>query len=233
MKELIEKLEWDSSFFGYQVGKMILDIDNFNKEEFKKEAINYKLVYAYCNEIVNDEEFKLVDEKVTFFQKIKMNKISLSKKNKIRSFDLNQDDLTSLIELGVESGIYSRFKIDSTFSNNEFERLYREWILNSINYKLSFEVLIAVDGENRLLGFITIGALNEKTSEIGLIAVSKEARGRGLAKELINSAINESIKRGYENIEVVTQKNNLPAMNLYFKTNFFEKELVRIYHYWN
>ena len=156
---LIKKLDWDSSFFGYKVGLMILDTVSFNKEDFKKEAITYKLVYLYCNEIINDEEFKLVDEKVTFYKKIKTNEISLLKIHKIKSFDLDQDDLTSLIELGLQSGVYSRFNVDTTFSNNEFERLYREWILNSINYKLSFEVLIAVDGNNRLLGFITTNNL--------------------------------------------------------------------------
>ena len=82
MKNLIKKLDWDSSFFGYEVGKVILDKDNFRKEEFKKKAIDYKLVYVYSNEIVDDEKFKLVDEKVTFFQGIKNIDFPLSKNNK-------------------------------------------------------------------------------------------------------------------------------------------------------
>ena len=62
---LIKKLDWDSSFFGYKVGLMILDTVSFNKEDFKKEAITYKLVYLYCNEIINDEEYEPAYETFT------------------------------------------------------------------------------------------------------------------------------------------------------------------------
>ena len=93
--------------------------------------------------------------------------------------------------------------------------------------------MISVNEHNKILGFITIGELNKQTSEIGLIAVSKDARGKGLARELINSAIIESINRGYESIEVVTQKGNTPAINLYLNTDFRKKKNINIYHYWN
>ncbi|QTE22514.1 GNAT family N-acetyltransferase [Polaribacter cellanae] len=233
---MIKKLDWDSNFFGYQIGKtVILKESSFDFEIFKRRSIKYKLIYIYSEKKQNLENFELLDRKVTFYQELAKYKQPFLKKHDItiKSFDSRTDNLDSLINLSIESGIYSRFNLDKKITNSNFERLYREWVLNSINGKLAFEVFVAKNVLGNLIGFITLGKINEDVSEIGLIAVDKNERGKGVAQTLIERAIQESILLGYKKIEVVTQKDNIPAMKLYSRAGFLEKETTYIYHYWN
>ena len=47
---MIQRLDWDSDFFGYEVGKLeIVDIINFNFDVFKNEAKKFKLVCVFSN----------------------------------------------------------------------------------------------------------------------------------------------------------------------------------------
>lgn len=235
MKNSIIKLEWDSNFFGYNVGKIVIsDPKYFNKLEFQSEIENYNLIYVYSKHEVNINGFKLVDEKVTFSQNLSnLKNIGNEFDKEIRIFNENQDQLNDLKELAIESGVYSRFNIDKNFSNNEFQKLYNEWILNSLSKKNVFNVFVCLNDDKKIIGFITVGEKTKNTSLIGLIAVKKEARGMGVAKQLILKAIQESIKKNYKEMEVITQEDNLAAMELYKKTNFQIKNKINIYHFWN
>ena len=96
-----------------------------------------------------------------------------------------------------------------------------------------FNVFVCLNDDKKIIGFITVGEKTKNTSLIGLIAVKKEARGMGVAKQLILKAIQESIKKNYKEMEVITQEDNLAAMELYKKTNFQIKNKINIYHFWN
>ena len=224
-----------SNFFGYNVGKIVIsDPKYFNKLEFQSEIENYNLIYVYSKHEVNINGFKLVDEKVTFSQNLSnLKNIGNEFDKEIRIFNENQDQLNDLKELAIESGVYSRFNIDKNFSNNEFQKLYNEWILNSLSKKNVFNVFVCLNDDKKIIGFITVGEKTKNTSLIGLIAVKKEARGMGVAKQLILKAIQESIKKNYKEMEVITQEDNLAAMELYKKTNFQIKNKINIYHFWN
>ena len=54
-----------------------------------------------------------------------------------------------------------------------------------------------------------------------------------IGKQLIKEAILRSYNAGFSEIQVVTQMNNLAAMNLYQSSNFNIKEITNIYHIWN
>lgn len=227
---LIERVPWDSDFFGFEVGKFTVD-KIFDFASFENEAKKYRLVYIFSDCILEGENLKLVDKKVIFNQSIPLS-IGLSNYNKIESFNSNLHDLDQLINLTLQSGIYSRFYTDENFKSNEYKKLYTEWILNCINGKLSFDILISVSN-SKILGFCTISKKNNALADIGLVAVDKEARGKGLATELIYRAMQLAVNKSLKSIQVVTQLNNLPAVKLYTKTNFKVKKITNIYHYWN
>ena len=170
MKNSIIKLEWDSNFFGYNVGKIVIsDPKYFNKLEFQSEIENYNLIYVYSKHEVNINGFKLVDEKVTFSQNLSnLKNIGNEFDKEIRIFNENQDQLNDLKELAIESGVYSRFNIDKNFSNNEFQKLYNEWILNSLSKKNVFNVFVCLNDDKKIIGFITVG---EKTKNTSLIVM--------------------------------------------------------------
>lgn len=222
----IKHLEWDSDFFELSVGSIhIEDEDDFLKEELNK----YDLVYIFSqNENLN---FKLTDRKVTY--KLR----GLQKKETPNFIEIdyychNETAYEELLNLALQSGEYSRFKIDSAFNNNDFVRLYTEWINNSINKTLASHIIIKKQ-DKKIVGFATLSKKNETLADIGLVAVDENYRGQGIAKELILKTISVAKSIGYDDMQVVTQLDNIPANILYKKFGFKEDSIINIYHYWN
>ena len=226
---MIEKIDWDSSFFGYNVGKTtITTIDDINTL-LKNLHNQYKLVYVFSKFIIENSNFKLVDKKVTFKKKITNsnntdlnNTIELYKKD---NFNKGNKQIETLAYL---SGKYSRFKTDINFKNNEFKKLYKIWITDHIKKN---KKIIIKKHNNIISGFI-LYSISEETIYIELISVSEQFQGKGIGSELIEEIEKIGVNSGSKYIEVVTQGENIPAVNLHKKNNFELINSVLIYHYW-
>ncbi|PPA71143.1 GNAT family N-acetyltransferase [Jeotgalibacillus proteolyticus] len=93
------------------------------------------------------------------------------------------------------------------------------------------EALVAVDRNNILLGAIWYrlfsseepgyGFVNEATPEIGM-AVTKEARGKGLGSLLMKEAIRLAQEQGYSALSLSVDPENVHAVMLYKKYGFTE-----------
>jgi len=219
---MIEFLEWDSSFFSMKIGKVFLN-ENINLLEKEND---YDLIYLYSDR--DDLPFPLVDEKVTF-EIENLNNITVCTDDNIQLFN-EDDNYSELLNLSFQSGEYSRFKNDKNFKNGEYEKLYKEWIDKSISKEIAREILV-YKINNKIAGFTTLGVKND-ISEIGLVGVDKNYRGKGIGISLINTTINKAKFYGSNSIQVVTQLNNLPAVNLYSKAGFKIKNIKYIYHIW-
>lgn len=233
--ESIKRLDWDSKFFGYEVGKVLIsDFEDFDYSKFKKDSINFKLVYVFAQQRLNEyNKLKLVDEKVTFHREIPSTvTVNTRCDYSITSFIKEIHDINALRQLALESGIYSRFNVDNHFDNNEFKNLYLHWINNSVKGKLALDTIIVVD-HNDILGFATLTEKTTKCADIGLVAVDQTSRGKGVGLNLICEAIKRARNLGYQFVQVVTQKANIPAVRLYEKAEFKIKDITYIYHYWN
>ena len=235
MKEqyTIERLDWDSEFFGYKVGKITInDSLSFDNSSFIDAAKNYKLVYVMSENEIFDAPFKFVDKKITFSQTIGNRELIQRDFDFIRSFNPLTDSLSELVHLAYESGEYSRLNIDSNFSNNEFKRLYKEWLIKSVNNSIDYDVYVYIGDSNKIIGFISLAVQRKGVSEIVLIAVAGSERGKGIARKLVNKAINQTKLNNFKKIEVVTQGINTPALSLYTNTGFKTTTTIYIYHYW-
>lgn len=226
----IERLEWDSNFFGYEVGTMYINcLDTLNWEVFFEQAKKYKLVYVFSKQTLNDSRFKLVDGKVIFYQEIKGKNIE--RDITIESYNDKLHDYEQIRQLALESGVYSRFFLDQNFKSNEYIRLYSRWIENAVNRVNTFDVIVATK-DNNIIGFSTLNKKSDVLSDIGLVSVSKEFRGLGIGKKIINESIWRAKQSGYEEIQVATQLENVAAMHLYTSTDFKIKTITNIYHFW-
>ena len=66
---MIKKLKWDSEFFGYDVGKVVIEENQVvSEQELIKESYPFKLVYIFSDIKLDFKHFKskLVDIKITF-----------------------------------------------------------------------------------------------------------------------------------------------------------------------
>jgi dTDP-4-amino-4,6-dideoxy-D-galactose acyltransferase len=228
---MIEKLEWDSDFFGYPVGQIQIekpDLENISNAI--KNSIEFKLIYLISPQRIDFSVagLKLVDIKTRLRKQIK-SKPDYSFQ-KIHEYTGGEDD--QLKNLALQSGIYSRFKRDSNFINGEFEKLYLKWISDSINKTIADKVIVYKEPGSCCNGFVTLKFKNN-FSEIGLIAVDEKSRGKGAAKSLLAFTDHQTIKEGLNKIEVVTQFENLPARKLYEKAGYEIISKKYIYHLWN
>lgn len=232
----IVPLEWDSQFFGYPVAKISFGKDEAGKLENVFQQINsenIRLTYLFVNpddreinKLILKKGCLLADQKVVF---AKTTEKHYNFKNTISEFQ--ETEMTEkILSLALISGIYSRFRIDKNFINNEFERLYTEWVSNSINKTIACETLVAMEGSN-FIGITTLGEESDY-ADIGLVAVDENHRGQGIGYDLIHTADNHAFDRGFEKIKVVTQLKNNEACNLYKKCDFQIESITNIYHYW-
>jgi len=217
---MIQYLDWDSDFFGFKIGKLtISDTDKILTcvDEFKK----FDFVYIFSTTPLNIT-VPLIDIKVTFQKYTQKNEVS----TKVEEFQSHLHSYQELLELAYQSGHDSRFLKDPFFGPTAFQRLYKKWIDNAIADEFT-KVLVYVE-QNKLIGFVTYTIKNDGVS-IGLIAVSKEAQGKGVGKKLIDvveTNLSEDIT-----LTVSTQKTNVGACNFYPKLGFEILSTQYIYHY--
>lgn len=217
---MITALPFDSSLFGYAVGKYLAD-EGWSEPEFLEAAKSYKLVYLFSDEALDFSSSQIfpVDIRLTFFKNLKR-----LNTNTQEIYPYSGALTESLLNLALESGVYSRFHTDPRFINQEFEKLYQLWIEKALAQQ---EVLIAEDQA----GFVTC-AVSEDNAQIGLIAVQKGQRGKGWGKKLIQTAENLAILKGAQAMTIGTQASNLPASALYHSIGYQVVQRQFIYHYW-
>ncbi len=225
---VIEKLQWDTDFFGYEVARAI-DFTGTTEEVIEINQYPAKLMYVFAEHAMEHlpANFFLADEKVVFKQKLQTHLVApLVQTEIIELFEPNEP----LVALAIQSGLYSRFKVDAKFKNQEFERLYTKWIENSFDASKNARVFGYIS-EEKLLGFVTLGFKNN-IPDIGLIAVDEQARGMGIGSKLLHYLYAFLMHEQQQELTVTTQGKNLPAMAFYQK-NFFEVfSTTYIYHVW-
>jgi len=129
-----EYLAWDSNFFNCQVGRLPVKPAELIDEEILND---FDLVYLIIeNEITPaqkrffEERAFFADEKLTYEKKITT---LIKPDDNIFSWPSDQKINDSVLEIGIESGEFSRFKTDPSISNEKFVELYKTWIINSAN----------------------------------------------------------------------------------------------------
>ena len=226
---MIEKLQWDSEFFGFSVGKVFIETpETLNEEAFVMAAAAYKLVYVFTHEPLNYSRFALpADVKLTFQKSLILDQFEVSP----QYFDVNKHDFADLKRLAFQSGEFSRFRTDSGFDSTDFYRLYEIWIKKSL--ESSHSVVLVEEVENKLAGFVSLDFNDSETATIGLIAVDEEMRGKGVGQKLMAQAENAALKEAKKQIRVATQQKNALATVFYKRQGYTLADQIIIYHYWN
>lgn len=226
----IIQLKWDTDFFGYKVGKLLLNDNNLDENLLINN--DFKLIYLFSNDPLSEDLVKkhnlfLSDEKIDL-----ITNVSNLTDNKFENENLVELNILddNLLDLTFQSGHFSRFKIDSNFKNNEFETLYTAWIEQSISHENADKV-IGFSINNKVVGFITF-VLKNNMFDIGLIAVNEQHRSLKIGKQLLAFVFNYSLSKKVDFVTVTTQNKNQGALNFYLKNGFLINKTTYIYHLW-
>jgi dTDP-4-amino-4,6-dideoxy-D-galactose acyltransferase len=223
------RLDWDSKCFGYEVGKLVVD----HQESFYPEALpvltkGFRLVYVFSKQALamKFKNLYLADKRMI------MKRFTSRQTGDFINIGSYSGGMTEqLLNLAFESGKFSRFKTDKAFKNNEFFKLYSEWIRKSVNRTIADDLFVS-GKVNEIQGFITI-IIKGVVAQIDLIAVDRKYRGLGIGSALIKYAINQAQTLGCLKIKVITQYKNRTAIDLYEKNGFELTDMIYIYHYRN
>jgi dTDP-4-amino-4,6-dideoxy-D-galactose acyltransferase len=226
---MISKLEWDSNFFGYDVAKIVLD----NESEINLSITKpFVLTYLFSAEQKSEIENKLVDIKCNYIKEIK--KVVIENSIEIDEYKVQINSFDEIKELVFLSGIYSRFRKDPKFTNNEFEKMYSIWFKKSLfNCDSGIGKVYIIKEEKIIVGFVTLDFEDSNNARIGLIATDLNAQGKGYASKLIKRCETECLSRNISFLKVATQGLNEAANRLYEKNNFILDSKTYIYHHWN
>lgn len=231
-------LEWDSKFLGYRVASINryqTDMTEIRHDISQLKTEGYRLLYWFVepenieiNQMAVDSGAVLVDKKVTLTFQHQPNQ-TYSLPDKIIEYPEKVAN-ESLISLGLECGVYSRFKIDTSFTANVYNNLYTEWVHKSVNHQLA-DIIYVFEDNHHYEGIITLREV-KNTGHIVLIGVDSNSRGKRVGQKLIDASKAYFAQSGISQIDVVTQKANDKACRFYERNGFRESDLVHVYHLW-
>jgi dTDP-4-amino-4,6-dideoxy-D-galactose acyltransferase len=240
MEKAYTSLQWDSDFFGFrvaQIDRFDFGVDGLSAMLQELRTSNYRLVYwqvptEHPAIAAMAEKFGgvLVDEKITYLKEL----TRPASTDSPHSFDiapyLRSEPEPALIDLALESGVYSRFRVDPAFPKALFEKLYICWITRAVRKEIAWEVLV-VRNAGEMLGVVTLGE-KEKRGAIGLMAVSPGSRGMGIGTVLVDSAERCFAEHGYDAVQIVTQRANAAACGLYESRHYQIESIDKVFHFW-
>jgi ribosomal protein S18 acetylase RimI-like enzyme len=123
----------------------------------------------------------------------------------------------------LESGQFSRFKLDARLAQGEFQKLYKLWVLKAWENQ---NLVVSED----FSGFVSYST-NAIFAQIGLIAVDATHQRKGIGKLLVQSAEEKARSEGAELMQIATQAANMPACQLYEKLGYEVVERSYVYHF--
>lgn len=227
---MLQYLPWDSHCFGYKVGEIRPMHNDFEQVIQQARQEGFRLLYLKANpedKLINTLAQSyggvLVDEKVTFTRTLP-DHIPDSKAVLYQSNELHPE----LLHLAIQSGAFSRFRVDKNFRNNEYEKLYTAWISNSIRKEIAKEIII-YEKNNQIVGLLTIALQADK---VGLVAVEPAYQRQGIGRELFWKAFALAKCWNVSHLQLVVQKANTKACLFYQNIGFEIQKTENTYHFW-
>ena len=234
MKQQLLKLDWDSDFFHFNVCRIEGLIENHEDAraiDCMMEAGNFKLAYYASSkelflEPTHTLEIKLVDKKTKYIKEVGS---TAKYYPSISSYEYDYPN-GILLDLAVQSGIYSRFNIDKKIGQAKFEELYKLWVIKSVRKELAKEVFVH-RLHNDITGFVTVSEKDNR-ADFEMVAVESNHRKKGIGSMLFNHAEKWAYDHRYHHIQVVTQGDNIPACKFYENMGCAIETMQYFYHIW-
>jgi len=229
-----KSLEYDTKLFGFHVAKiekvetnevtmLINDLQNHSIQyaTYRAPSDNIKLIHA-----LELHRFILVDGFIKLEYEYQESKQILNENNHVRLAQAS--DISALRKIAQTTFTHNRFFNDLLIPKDKANKLFGDWIENSVLKKSADSVYVYEEASD-LLGFTSI----KKAGEIPLIAVEKNAQGKGVARHLISHTL-YSLKNQNPQLKVVsidTQIQNIPALRAYIRSGFLPTKTFLTYRW--
>ena len=220
-------IAWDTDFFGKRIARLyypraFTDVNEFDSECARQ---RYEWVHACIN---NDDEgnaaklrelgFELADLKLTMTCHVTSQHRNITHSNNIRRS--NEADIAELLSICHGSfNATSRYNWKNMLSQEQIARFYDLWLENGVRGKHD-DFCFHYEEDGHILGYSTLKH-NENELVIGMTAVHKNARGKGVADRLMEYILSYADKQGFHTISTVILGKNNPILHLHNKHGLF------------
>ena len=248
--ELVRFLPWDTNHFGYRIGRArIQRLDAESYQQLRADCAQAEIDCLYFLADAADQAsilelqrhgFIFVDIRCTLEWKVPVSpsaqhvKRSHAQRNSEEAVIrfASVDDGESLAAIASGGFTATRFFADPILSNEKAAAMYQIWLGKSLSAEYAEQVIVAEVKRNSV-GFVT-GHLDKESREgkIGLVALARSARGRGLARLLVNHALNWFRDQEMNRVSVVTQGRNIAAQRAYQRCGFLTRSTELWFHKW-
>jgi dTDP-4-amino-4,6-dideoxy-D-galactose acyltransferase len=236
--DICEVLEWDSQFFGLRIARffgsrlspnIVTDVERWGQIN------NIDCLYFLADatdartcELAQENHFRFVDVRLTLEHRSEL--LDAPNEPPLPLRTASERDIPALRELARTAHRHSRFYFDVNFPTMRCDSLYEAWIEKS-SRGWAQRVFVAGSG-TEVDGYVTCHISGLGKGQIGLLGVREKARGKGLGKTLISSAVHWFRDEGVRTITVVTQGRNVAAQRLYQKCGFVTGAAEVWFHRW-
>ena len=230
----VSELKWDSDFFNKKIASVSMNFwdDTFLSNSLQKlKDEKYQMVYLFLQEGISLPDVYFIKYKCNLVDKKRIYILdTFQNKGITPNIVLYEGDASALYDLAIQAGVDSRFHVDPDFPDEDFERLYKTWVDESLSGVMADYVLVYRMPEENLCGFITLKKDGAYLS-IGLIAIDSAYRRLGIGSALMDAAKHYAYKDRLF-LKVATQAGNLPACSFYEKNGFEINSQSTVYHIW-
>ena len=237
---MIQHLAWDSHFLRLPVAKINSNACADELPGLLREAQSrgIRLIYWGPKSHRVTPEFRSLYGANYVVDQVNLRKVVVDAQPSVRLVNEHQvERLVSttadpkVLELALQAGCYSRFRLDSRFDPDVFSRMYRAWIERSCKGEIADAVYAIRHVDRSIAGIATLATQN-LTCSIGLIAVSPEHQRRGLGTMLMQTAEAFATQKRCRELSVVTQIQNTAAIRFYEAAGFLTAESTAWFHFW-
>lgn len=145
---------------------------------------------------------------------------------------LRPGETERLVDLCLQSGIHSRYFRDPRIPREWYRRLYRAWMMNSLNGQQAYAIMTA-RLHGTLQGFITLKETAPDTTNLSLVGVAEGLRGQGIGTSLLIATLNHILNhRRHRVVTVVTHGHFEPLGRFYERQGFRLVDAQNVYHCW-
>jgi dTDP-4-amino-4,6-dideoxy-D-galactose acyltransferase len=238
---LAEILPWDTDFFGIRIARLAVphlardDAESLRSwARAERVACVYALIDAgdvQTSQVMADLGAGVADIRLTMAADPLESSAIPAPDLPLR--EATEADLPTLEEIAATSHRDSRFYADARFPRPRVDELYRVWLRNALR---GGDRVVTFDHEGRAAGYVTCAisarGSGASTGRIGLVAVAKEARGRGVGSALLAAVMSDLARAGAATVQVVTQGRNVAAQRAYQRRGFRTERVEHWYHLW-
>lgn len=231
-------LEWDTSFFGFPVARIVKPVLNSAAlTELLLNLTGRAVTLVYWASLPLDRESQvaakknggvLVGRRRTYRRALRDPRSDHGVAGVEEYNECRVDP--DLEHLALQAGVFSRFRGDPNIPEDKYRELYRQWIARSVDHTIAQAVLV-VRRAGRIVGMVTLGSKGS-VGNIGLLAVDEAARRQRIGRSLVEASFRWLTDHGCDDLQVTTQEINTGACRFYEKCGFSLETTEDIYHFW-